>query len=244
MSDTLLDTDPAASFTNAYLTRTLRDITNDNGTYSLDGPWIRIVDIQPPHTAPSTTIDGNWTANRGNNAFNDAMTYFHIDQNQRYIQSLGYTNIQHGRIDADSNAEQVCVGGPNHANLCSNASECSSFPCESADNSTYHGGSNSLTFGHGGVDDNEDADVILHEYWHGIQYSINSNWSGGDTGGMGEGYADYWGGSYGFSTPNGPNFHPAWAFHWDGHNGFWGGRTMDRVDFQYDPNFNYPPMPL
>ena len=56
--------------------------------------------------APSTTTTGNWTAVRGNNAFNDATTYFHIDQNQRYMQSLGFTGttgIQYGSIAADSN---------------------------------------------------------------------------------------------------------------------------------------------
>ena len=47
-----------------------------------------IVDWDPPATAPSTTANGQWTASRGNNAFNDVMTYFHIDQNQRYLQAL------------------------------------------------------------------------------------------------------------------------------------------------------------
>ncbi|MHC4867244.1 MAG: hypothetical protein ACYTEX_24480, partial [Planctomycetota bacterium] len=219
MDANMEDTDPDANFTAAYLNRTLRDITLHSGTYSLDGPWVRIVNIEAPNTAPSTTTDGNWTARRGNNAFNDVMTYFHIDQNQRYIQSLGFTGgagIQDGRIDADSDG----VNG--------------------ADDSHYVPSTNIVAFGHGCVDDNEDADVILHEYGHAIQHDINPNWSGGDTGAMGEGFGDYWAGSYSYSTTNGPSFHPEWAFTWDGHNNCWEGRVMNRLTYEYDPHSTYP----
>jgi len=34
-----------------------------------------------------------WTAKRGNNAFDDTNVYFHLDQSQRYIQSLGFKNV-------------------------------------------------------------------------------------------------------------------------------------------------------
>ena len=47
---------------------------------------------------------------------------------------------------------------------------------------------------------------------------------GGDTGGMGEGFGDYWAGSYSYSTPNGPVFNPNWMFTWDGHSSCWPGR--------------------
>jgi hypothetical protein len=43
-----------------------------------------------------------WLAKRGDNAFNDVMTYYHIDKSQRYIQSLGYTGVQARSIPADS----------------------------------------------------------------------------------------------------------------------------------------------
>jgi hypothetical protein len=219
--DALEDTNAPENFNDAYLNRTLRDITLQSGTYRLDGPWVRITDIEAPNTAPSTTTNGNWTARRGNNAFNDVMTYFHIDQNQRYIQSLGFTGetgIQDGRIDADSDAER------------------------GNDNSHYHPSTNSLTFGHGCVDDNEDADVILHEYGHAIQRDIIPSWSGGDTGAMGEGFGDYWAGSYSYSTPNGPLFHPEWVFTWDGHNNCPLGpdRVMNRLAYEYNPYSTYP----
>lgn len=213
----LQDNSPASAFTAAYFTRDLLDITESGGTWELTGPWVYISDFEPPNTQPSTTTDGNWTAERGNNAFNDAVVYFHIDQNQRYMQSLGFSGasgIQEGSIEADSDG------------------------LSGADNSHYIPSTNQLAWGHGCVDDSEDMFVVLHEYGHAIQHSIQpSNWSGGDTGAMGEGFSDYWAGSYKYSTPNGPVFHPEWAFAWDGHgtgNLCWAGRIMDALAARYD----------
>ncbi|MCF7855603.1 MAG: hypothetical protein K9N51_12450 [Candidatus Pacebacteria bacterium] len=217
--DGLLDGSSASSFTPAYLTRALRDITSSGGTHSLVGPYVRIVDWDAPADAPSTSASGNWTAPRGNNDFNDAMTYYHIDNNQRYLQSLGFTGdkaIQGGSIEVDSNGE------------------------DGADNSAYYGGANRMSFGHGGVDDNEDADVILHEYWHAVRYDINANWVGGDTGAMGEGFGDYWAASYSYSTSNGPTYHVERVFTWDGHNAYWPGRDLDDLSTRYDPTQSYP----
>ena len=61
----LVDSSPASAFTGAYVTRTLRDISEDLGVYSLDGPWVTIVDFEAPNTAPSTTANGQWTARAG-----------------------------------------------------------------------------------------------------------------------------------------------------------------------------------
>ncbi|CAM2069544.1 Proprotein convertase P-domain-containing protein [Sulfidibacter corallicola] len=215
----LVDTSPAAAFTDAYMQRNLLGLTLDGANYTLTGPYVNLEDWDSPSNTISTTTDGNWTANRGDGAFNDAMTYFHLDQNQRYMQSLGFvgdTGIQELSIRVD----------PDGAN--------------GDDNSFFQPGSNSLSFGHGCVDDNEDADVILHEYGHAIHWGIsNGTWSGGDTGGMGEGFGDYWAGSYSYSTPNGPVFNPAWVFTWDGHSSCWPGRDMDVLDAQYNPDRSY-----
>ncbi|WP_144394767.1 PKD domain-containing protein [Pleionea sediminis] len=214
----LVDTSPDSAFDAAYVTRTLEDITLADGTYSLQGPWVSIEDWDSPTSAPSTSTTGNWDQKRGDVAFNDVMTYFHVDQNQRYMQSLGFTGdsgIQEGAIVADANG------------------------ANGDDNSYFQPGANRMAFGHGCVDDNEDADVILHEYGHAINHSINSNWSGGDTGAMGEGFGDYWAGSYSYSTANGPTFNPNWVFTWDGHSSCWAGRVMDQTGFTYDHSQNY-----
>jgi hypothetical protein len=215
----LLDSSPPSAFSAAYVTRTLQGITLSGGVYSLTGPWVQIVDFEAPIDAPSTTADGQWTALRGNNAFNDAMTYFHIDQNQRYLQAVGYTgamSIQALPIPADSDG----VGG---------------------DGSSYYSPAyNRLAFGHGGVDDNEDADVILHEYGHAITHSIVPTFTGGDSGAIGEGFGDYWGASYSSTTTNGRTFHPEWAFSWDAHGAdTWAGRFLDLTNLTYDSSHAY-----
>lgn len=218
----LQDNSPKADFEAAYVQRTLRDLAYEfEGYMSLNGPWVRVVDFDTPRTAPSTSADGEWVSKRGDNAFNDVMTYFHIDQSQRYMQSLGFigdTGIQYAPMNVDTDGVQ------------------------GADNSYFSPGDNRLAFGHGCVDDNEDADVILHEYGHGIQWSINHKWGGGDTGAMGEGFGDYWAGSYSISTPTGKAYNPEQVFSWDGHgkgNKCWSGRVLNAHKAQYDPKRTY-----
>lgn len=212
------DKSSAASFEGAYQTKTLRDISLIDGQYQLTGPWVKITDFDYPYQEPSTSDTGYWHAKRGDNAFNDATTYFHIDQSQRYLQSLGFTGahgIQYGQIEVDTDGAW------------------------GNDNSYFLPSENRLSFGHGGVDDSEDAEVILHEYGHAIQHSINSEWRGGDTGAMGEGFGDYWAASYRYMTPMGKIVFPNWVFVWDGHNDYWNGRVLDATALYYNPNKHY-----
>lgn len=217
-NDTLEDTSPASIFDAAYATVTLKDLTLNNGTFSFVGPWVTIADFEDPITPPSTRSDGVWDAKRGDNSFNDAMTYYHLDKNQRYIQSLGFTGatgIQFLSINVDTDG------------------------VDGSDNSHFIPGTNQMAFGHGCVDDNEDADVILHEYGHAINFSINPSFDGGDTDAIGEGFGDYWAASYSYSTPNGRSFRPEWVYTWDGHNACWGGRLLNQTSFRYDPTQTY-----
>lgn len=216
-SDALSDSSAASAFIPAMVLRPLRDITLNAGVYRLTGPWVTIANFDAPATAPSTTADGVWNFPRGNNGLNDAIVYFHIDQSQRYLQALGYTGgrgIQDRSIPADSDGDS------------------------GADNSYFDPTGNRVSFGHGGVDDSEDADVILHEYGHAIEYGINPAFDGGDTGAIGEGFGDYWAGSYSLSCSNGAVFHPDWVFTWDGHNEFWAGRVLNSTGL-YTPGATY-----
>ena len=217
--EALVDSSPTLAFTAAYVTRPLRDISESGGVYTLDGPWVVIKDFDAPTDPPSTTANGQWTATRGNNAFNDVMTYFHIDQNQRYLQSLGYTGatgIQYGPIEADSDG------------------------LDGDEDAEYLPLSNQISFGHGGVDSNEDATVILHEYGHAIVFDIVPFWFGGDTGAIGEGFGDYWGASYRSTTTNGNTFHPEWTAPWFGHSAdTWPGRFLNMTSLTYEPGHEY-----
>jgi hypothetical protein len=219
-TDALTDTSAASAFDAAYSTKTLRDLTVTSGVYKLTGPYVNIKNIESPNTAPSTTTNGVWTAKRGNNAFDDTNVYFHLDQSQRYIQSLGFTGTK-GILERSMDVDTDGVNGDDNSHF------------------SGTGATGYLAFGHGCVNDSEDADVILHEYGHGIQASINSSWSGGDTGAMGEGFGDYWAASYSYSTPNGKVYHPEWAFSWDGHGACWAGRMLNRTDAKYNSAKTY-----
>ncbi|KQV90927.1 hypothetical protein ASD15_02390 [Massilia sp. Root351] len=219
-TEALTDTSAASAFDAGYSNKSLRDLTVVGSNYTLTGPYVNIKNIEAPNTAPSTTTNGVWTAKRGSNAFDDTNVYFHLDQNQRYIQSLGFTgtkSIINRPFDVDTDG----LNGDDNSHY------------------SYSGSTDYLAFGHGCVNDSEDADVILHEYGHGIHRNINSGWSGGDTGAMGEGFGDYWAASYSYSTPNGKTFHPEWAFSWDGHGACWAGRMLNRTDAKYNSSKTY-----
>ncbi|MBP6219373.1 MAG: PepSY domain-containing protein [Oligoflexales bacterium] len=213
----LVDSSPDEMFSAAYILKPLRELSFDGELYRLNGPWIKIVDFSPPNVEPSTSLDGKWTAKRGNNAFNDVMTYYHIDNNQRYVQSLGFRGdrgVQNRAIEVDSYGTE-------------------------ADNSFFDPLANRIAFGHGCVDDNEDADVILHEYAHALEFGTNKHLRGGDSGSIGEGFGDYWAASYRSTTDNG-DFERFKVFPWDASAGCWPGRYVNKVSAKYDPDMNYP----
>lgn len=186
---------------------TLRDITLTSGVYYLRGPWCYDDDWDPP-TSPINTATNpdSFRFNRLAQGFEDVNVYYNIDKSQRWIISLGFNNIQHAPLHVDPHG----VNGD--------------------DNSYYVPSSNRIAYGEGGVDDAEDADVIWHEYGHAIQQSSVPGWGGGDEGGMGEGFGDYWAGSYSYTIST---FRDTWVFNWDGHNEWWAGRVLNA-------NYHYP----
>lgn len=108
---------------------------------------------------------------REDDEFEAVMAYFHVDRAQKYIQDLGFTNVNARRTPIIANGD---CGGSN------------------PDNSCYSRFSDTITLGLGGVDDGEDGDVIAHEYGHAIQDNQVPFFGGsGDTPAMGEGFGDY-----------------------------------------------------
>lgn len=115
----------------------------------------------------------NFILDRSNDGFSETMGYYYIDYAERYIQSLGFNNV--------NNRQQVFA--VNRLKI---------------DNSFYSPNSEEISLGLGGVDDAEDAEVILHEYGHSIQDNQVPNYGSSlEAGSMGEGFGDYWGASVG-----------------------------------------------
>lgn len=103
------------------------------------------------HQTESKRTNLEFRFNRADRAFKELMVYFHIDRTQKHIQELGFENVLNHSIE-------VNIDGITD------------------DNSFYSPATKSLTFGTGGVDDAEDAEIILHEYGHAIQDDQVPGW--------------------------------------------------------------------
>ncbi len=172
------------------------------GLYHLSGDYAVMQDIEGPANTPPTSSCPQFRYHRNADAFEEVMCYYHITRNQEYIQSLGFTNI-------NNRAHKVDAHGFN-----------------GLDNSHYVGdpvGSGYLAFGDGGVDDAEDADIILHEYGHSIQdntttgryFGSNDRGFGDETGAMAEGFGDYWACSCTYTQSVANGYPSAYMGEWD-----------------------------
>jgi hypothetical protein len=131
----------------------------------------------------------NFIFDRSDDGFSETMGYYYLDYAQRYIQTLGFTSV--------NSRQQVF-----------------SVNRYKQDNSFYSPNSKEITLGLGGVDDAEDADVIVHEYGHSIQDNqVPGFGSSLEAGSMGEGFGDYWAGSVGAQFSGG--FQDTCLAEWD-----------------------------
>ncbi len=176
------------------------EVEATGGFYRLENNYLKIVDDTPPNFVPATSTDGTFFFTRSESGFEDVNAFYHITTIQKHIQSLGLNELASNR--------QVRVD--THGT--------------SDDNSFFSPGTFSIKFGDGGVDDAEDADVIVHEYMHALSEdaSPNTNW-GNERQALDEALGDYLATSY---SRNISEF--AWdkMFTWDGHNDAWPGRNM------------------
>ena len=204
------DTDAAVPEA-AYVSVTLEDLDPPvRGWYRLSGPHARIEDWESPVVAPDSSASPEFVRTRSEPGFEDVMAYYHMDAVQRWYRALGFTNANALPQIADPHG----LGGQ--------------------DNSKFVPTLHRIAFGEGGVDDAEDAEVIVHEYAHATQFDIVPTWgTGGHTSAMGEGFGDYLANSYAWSIF--PERVEAWngVFQWDGHNEYWPGRRAIDTSLLY-----------
>jgi hypothetical protein len=180
-----------------------------NGTFELKNDYVEIKEFSNPVFPIVTSTAPQFDFSRSHHGFEQTNVYYHITKYQEHLQSLGY-NLVNYAIHADAQG----FGGQ--------------------DNSSFNWGTTPprLTFGTGGVDDGEDADVIVHEYGHAISHSASPQTNNGtQRSSLDEAIGDYFAVSY---KKNDINFGNDKVFNWDGHNPFWAGRTVNNPN-----NFNY-----
>jgi Zn-dependent metalloprotease len=143
--------------------RVSRTLLGLDGSGYLVGPYVTTAPTRRRAYEPSFIY--NYT--RADDRFEQVMAYYHTDACQRYLQSLGFSNVNNRAqpVDADGTRQ---------------------------DNSWYSPATGIITYGTGGVDDAEDADVIMHEYGHAIQDNQVPGFGATEEGGaIGEGFGDY-----------------------------------------------------
>jgi uncharacterized repeat protein (TIGR01451 family) len=146
----------------------------DPDTALLRGEYVDLVSLGGGLPVPNASDpDRVYQYDRDDPRFEQVVVYYTIDFVQRYMHALGFD-------DASGTANGI-----------------RDFPTlvnahwDDDDQSFYSTGDDALHFGDGGVDDAEDADIVVHEFGHAIQHDQNACWGGGEMGAMGEGFGDY-----------------------------------------------------
>ena len=152
---------------------TIAQLRNLDGSGYLSG---RYVDVSSSTGKPAYSATNTFRYTRDQDQFEQVMAYFWINQAQEYLQSLGFR-----------------PGGPLRPIL--------ARPMDVKID--QYGGDNSyetdkpfrLRYGKGGVDDAEDAEVIVHEYGHAVHQDQVPGFAGSksdlDAGAIGESFGDY-----------------------------------------------------
>lgn len=166
-------------------------LTNLDGSGYLRGDWANVVSETGN---PAYSADNTFIYNRHDDDFEQVMAYYWITESQKYIQRLGFGSRLRP-VNMESQDVRINQWGQDN-----------SFETDHP--------KDELRFGKGGVDDAEDAEVILHEYGHAIHVSQEPDFYGSlESGAIGEGFADYW--AVTVSNVIAPTPDPACVADWD-----------------------------
>jgi hypothetical protein len=155
----------------AALQPAYRDVTltNLDGSGRLVGAW---ANVRSETGNPAVSATNTFRYHRQDDRFEQVMAYYWVTESQKYIQSLGFGSTRRA-VNMESQDIRINQWGQ--------------------DNSYSWDKHDVLRFGKGGVDDAEDAEVILHEYGHAIHDSQVVGFGASvEAGSIGEGFGDYW----------------------------------------------------
>ena len=154
------------AFAAAYRRVTLTDL---DGSGTLTGRYVTVKSATGKAVRYSGSALTAW--HRDSDQFEQVMGYYWVDTAQAYLQHLGF-----GSVLRPVNHRQIQLridqfGG---------------------DNSFFRDDKANITLGKGGVDDAEDAEVIVHEYGHSVQDGqVPGFGTSLEAGSIGEGFGDY-----------------------------------------------------
>ena len=121
--------------------------------------------------APAYSTTNSYSYNRHDDQFEQVMGYFWVTRAQSYLHTLGFGETLPGVLNEPFEVKINQYGG---------------------DNSYQTDKPYRIRLGKGGVDDAEDAEVIVHEYGHAIHASQVPGYGGSlDAGSIGESFGDY-----------------------------------------------------
>jgi hypothetical protein len=144
-------------------------LTHLGGSGFLNGDYATVKSATGnPAFSPTNTF--RYTRNQ--DEFEQVMAYYWVTESQKYIHTLGFGEWLRPIDDQPQRVRINQLGVDN------------SF---ATDHPVLE-----LRFGKGGVDDAEDAEVILHEYGHAIHFSQGFSFASEEAGAISEGFGDYW----------------------------------------------------
>ncbi len=148
-----------------YATVQLRNL---DGSGYLRGSW---ANVQSATGTPAFSTTNTFIYTRHADQFEQVMGYFWVNQAQEYLQSLGFGSTLPGIVHESFTVKIDQYGG---------------------DNSYQTDKPYRIRLGKGGVDDAEDAEVIVHEYGHAVHASQVPGYGASlDAGSIGESFGDY-----------------------------------------------------
>ncbi len=169
-------------------------LTGLDGSGYLRGTWATVASETG---TPAYETDCTYEYTRHDDRFEQVMAYYWVTKSQLYTRGLGF-GVKAGWPAVNGDQQRVRI---NQWGL---------------DNSfaTDHP-KDEMRFGKGGVDDAEDAEVILHELGHQIHFSASATFfASNEAGGISEGFGDYWAATVS-EWAAGPQSDPACIMDWD-----------------------------
>ncbi|HEX5861022.1 MAG TPA: M36 family metallopeptidase [Nocardioides sp.] len=157
-----------------YATVALRNL---DGSGYLSGAW---ANVRSNTGAQAFSSTNEFFYDRSQDEFEQVMAYFWINQAQEYLQSLGFGSTLPPILKRPYDVRINQYG---------------------IDNSYMWDKKDLIRLGKGGVDDAEDAEVVVHEYGHAVHNDQIAGFGGSfDAGAIGESFGDYFSVSVGLDA--------------------------------------------